>query len=225
MIPSVSIVIPVFGDQKYLIACLDALERNTENVEVVLVDNGTGYPMDADVVIRNEENRGFGVASNQGADVASGNLLVFLNVDTEVQPDWLPPLVAAFDEDGIAIAGPRIIHPDGSLQTSGVRLWHGNGSAGGEEMKGESASRYVDGVTGACMLVRHKVFDELGQFDTDFVNGYEDSALCMSANEAGYRARYVAESTIIHHEHGSGPERWTHAHQNVATMNAKWGNR
>ena len=228
---SVSIVIPLFGPEHFLTACLKAIDANTEGkYETVVVDNGTGYDLNGTpeprVIVRNAENLGFAVASNQGASCSTGELLVMLNVDTEVQPGWLPPLIKAFNDPDVAIAGPRIILPDGSLQTSGIRTWHGGGSAGGEELKDDGPSRDVDGVTGACMMVRKSMFDALGQFDTRFVNGYEDVSLCLSVREAGHRIRYVRESLVVHHESAAGGEdRWKHVHQNIQTMNEVWGNR
>jgi GT2 family glycosyltransferase len=187
--------------------------------------NGEDWDVAADAVVRNTTNLGFGAASNEGASLSHADLICFLNQDTIPQPNWLPPLIAAFDDPQVAIAGPRIVHPAGDLQTSGVRLWHGNGSAGGEEIKQELPTRIVDGVTGACLVIRRSVFNAVGGFDLSFRNGYEDCALCMSVNEAGYVCKYVAESTIVHYESVSGPERWMYAGQNVATMNAIWGNR
>lgn len=230
MSPQVSIVIPLFGEEHYLTACLKALEANTDSdYETIIADNATGYDLSGapnlGAVFRNKENLNFGPACNQGAKIAKSDLVCFLNLDTEVQPGWLPPLMAAFDDPAVAMAGPRIVRPDGSLQTAGgIRTWHGNGSAGGEELKIDGPSCDADGVTGACMMIRKDVFLAMGSFDLDFVNGYEDVSMCLSVREAGHRIRYVAESTIVHHESVS-PGRWTHAHQNVTTMNAKWGNR
>ena len=77
----------------------------------------------------------FGLACNQGADVANGSLLCFLNVDTEVQPGWSPPTITASTIWRLPWRY-RIVHPDGSLQTAGgIRTWHGGGTAGGEELK------------------------------------------------------------------------------------------
>lgn len=221
----VSVIIPVFGPEHFLRACLNALEVNTEGHETILIDNAMGFEMTADAVIRNPLNLGFAKACNEGAHIAHGEYLLFLNVDTEVQPGWLEPLVKAMEDPEVAMCGPRIIHPDGSLQTSGVRTWHGGGSAGGEELKDDSPSRDVDGVTGACMMVRTDVFKQLGMFDTGFYNGYDDVDICLQVREAGYRIRYINESTIVHHESATGPERWAKVHENVAYMNSKWGTR
>jgi GT2 family glycosyltransferase len=133
--------------------------------------------------------------------------------------------MTAFDDPDVAMAGPKIVHPAGDIQTTGIRLWHGGGSAGGEERKDEHPTEDVDGVTGACMAIRRSVFEALGGFDTEFRNGYDDVDLCLSVRATGLRIRYVAESVITHHESASGPERWTWVHDNIALMNAKWGNR
>ena len=191
----VSIVIPVYGAESLLTSCLAALDANTSPSrgilwDVVAIDNATGYDINAETVIRNPENLGFGTACNQGADAATGDLICFLNVDTEVQSGWLTPLISALDDPEVAVAGPRIIHPDGTLQTAGgIRTWHGNGGAGGEELKNDGPSCDADGVTGACLLIRKDVFNAVGQFDTRFINGYEDVALCLAVREAGWRIR------------------------------------
>ena len=64
------------------------------------------------------------------------------------------------------------------------------------------------------------------QFDTRFVNGYEDVSMCLSVREAGHRIRYVRESLVVHHESAAGgAERWKHVDKNIQTMNEIWGNR
>ena len=84
----VSIIIPVFGPERFLTACLSAIASNTIGHELILVDNATRYDMSADVVIRNDANKGFAIACNQGANAATSDILLFLNVDTEVQSGW-----------------------------------------------------------------------------------------------------------------------------------------
>lgn len=221
----VSIVIPAFGPPHFIDACLNSLASDGWQHEVIVVDNGVGYDLpDWVVAIRNEQNEGFAPACNAGGRAASGSLLCFLNCDAVVTPGWLDPLVAAFDDRQVVMAGPKIIHPDGSVQTTGIRTWHGNGSAGGEERKDDHPTEDVDGVTGACVVLRKAIWHQY-PFDEEFRNGYEDVAMCLAIREVGWRIRYVAESTVIHHESVTGPERWQWAGANVELMNKKWGNR
>jgi GT2 family glycosyltransferase len=228
--PAISICIPVFGPEPYLTACLSAIAANTQgDYELRIVDNATGYDIsdapNLQYLKRNLENVGYAVACNEAAKGAASEILCFLNVDCEVQPGWLPPLLAAFNDPQVAMVGPRIIHPGGDLQTAGIRTWHGNGRAGGKEIRRDLPTRDVDGVTGACMMIRRDVFNALGMFDTGFYNGYDDVDLCLVVREAGYTIRYVAESLVVHHESATGPERWVKFSDNIAYMNSKWGNR
>jgi O-antigen biosynthesis protein len=181
--------------------------------------------MSADIVIRNEENLGYAVACNQGAEAASSDVLCMLNMDTEVQRGWLPPLLDAFDESDVAIVGPRILHPAGDLQTAGIFTFHGNGSAWGQEIKEDLSTRDVDGVTGACLLIRKDIYNACGGMNEIFWCGNEDVALCLSVREAGHRIRYIRESVIHHIEGASGSARWVRVHENVALLNQLWGNR
>lgn len=209
---------------------LAALTANTDlPYELVLVDNATGHaiePAPNRVVLRNATNEGFAKASNAGARVSTAPIVVMLNMDTEPQPGWLPPLLAAFNDPQVAMAGPLLTYPDGRVQCAGIRTWHGGGNAGGENRLDLHPSNTDElGVTGACMAMRRSVFLALGGFDEGFVNGYEDVDLCLATKEAGHKVAYVAESVVLHHESVSGPARWSHAHANVAYMNAKWGAR
>lgn len=226
----VSIVIPVFGAESLLTSCLAALEATQDTsqgnlTEIVCVSNGCDYETPGDVVIRNPENLGYAKACNQGVTASSGEYVLLLNNDVEVQPGWLLPLVQAMSDSTVAMCGPKIIHPAGDIQTTGIRTWHGGGSAGGEELKDDSPSRDVDGVTGACMMVRRSVWDELDGMCELFWCGYDDVDLCLRVREASHRIRYVSESTVVHQESASGPARWVRVHENVALMNQRWGSR
>jgi GT2 family glycosyltransferase len=128
VVPTATIIIPHYKSQSLTLACLRAIAETTDvEHEIIIVDNGTGHDLPSRV-IRNETNRGFAIACNQGAAAASGETLVFLNDDTEPPPDWLQPLLAAFTEDRVAAAAPRIINPDGTLQGAGMEIVaHRNG--------------------------------------------------------------------------------------------------
>ena len=228
--PSVALIVPVYGDARYLNELLEALDATMDVPhELVLVDNGTGHPIEERperIIIRNPVNEGFAKASNAGARAATAPIVIMLNVDTVPQSGWIRPLLAAFDDPSVAMAGPKLTYPDGRIQCAGIRTWHGNGSAGGENRHDEHPSNSdEDGVTGACMAIRRSAFEAAGGFDEVFWNGYEDVDLCLAIRAARHRVAYVAESTVRHHESVSGPERWRAAPQNVAYMNGKWGSR
>lgn len=215
----VSIVIPLFNRWDLTADCLAALNRAGGTFELVMVDNGsTDETATQRVAVRCDRNRGFAAACNMGAQYASGDVLVFLNNDTEPQRGWLPPLVAGLDQ--YAVAGARLTYPDGRIQHSGVAVDFTRppgAEAWGLHDDGPTGMR--DAVTGACLAIKRDDFLALGGFDTGYWNGYEDVDLCLKAGGAWY----VAESNVIHHESQSGPERWRAVSENVHRLRAKWG--
>lgn len=203
-----TVIIPHYGDDALLTACLASLDT-----EDVIVWDG------------NEENFGFAGNCNRAAAQATGDVLVFLNNDTIAHPGWLGPLEDALDL--YPIAGSLLLYPDGRIQHSGVSiLRYPNGTLEARNLTYPHPSGEVAAVTGACLAIRRDLFDALGGFDEGFVNGYEDVDLCLRATDAtGMRCWYAAESKLTHLESQSGAERWTHVRQNVDRLNQKWGER
>src|SRR5882724_8317734 len=128
--PLVSIVIPVFDRWDYTARCLRALAANTRDVahEVIVIDNASSdetvraLPRVSGIrTQRNTENLGFARASNQGAALAAGQYLLFLNNDTEPHPGWAAAMVAEVERDpAVAIVGSKLLYPDGTIQHAGV---------------------------------------------------------------------------------------------------------
>jgi hypothetical protein len=167
------------------------------------------------------ENRNFAGGCNAGAEVARGEVLVFLNNDTEVPPGALETLVDQALEPGVAITGPRLLYPNGTLQHAGIAFFdnrelnapmphhvflHHDG-----EMPAVRASYELDCVSAACMAVRASAFHAVGGFDTGFRNGLEGVDLCLRIRVNGGRIVYRGDVVVIHHEgrsRGQGAERW-----------------
>ena len=216
---AVSIVIPLFNRWDLTAQCLTALNRAGGTFELVLVDNGsTDETAGQRVQVRNDRNRGFAAACNQGAQYATGDTLVFLNNDTEPHPGWLAPLLAGLDH--ATVSGAHLLYGDGTTQHSGVSVDFTQPP--GREAWGltdDRPSGYRDAVTGACLAIRRNEFLHLGGFDVGFWNGYEDVDLCLRAG----RCWYAADSHVTHHESQSGPERWSAVSENVYRLRSKWG--
>lgn len=228
--PSVSIIIPIWGPPELTDACLRALCETATDAEVVAVDNTGVYQLPVgvtvDKLLPQTTNIGCTGAKILGVEQSTGEIIIMCDCDTVGQPGWLESLLEAFNDPAVAMAGPRLIYPDGRLQCACVRTWHGNGSAGGENRLDEHASNSdEDGCTGACMAIRRSVYLAVGGIDPLYLNGYDDVSLDLLVKEAGHKIAYRAESVVVHHESSTGPERWHHAHQNVALMNAQWGSR
>lgn len=235
----VSIVIPVFNRAELTEQCLVALAGATHDVtfEVIIVDNastdGTGdllAKLGGDVqVIRNDENRGFAVACNQGARAARGRHVVFLNNDTIPLDGWLTPLVAELDADPtIAVVGSKLLYPDDTIQHAGVvfsreipmpyhAFMHTPGS-----LPVVNRRRELQCVTGACMAVRREVFAELGGFDEGYRNGFEDVDYCLRVRARGGKIVYQPRSTVYHLE-SQTPGRKAHDDENARRLFDRWG--
>ncbi|HEY7946182.1 MAG TPA: glycosyltransferase, partial [Acidimicrobiales bacterium] len=219
--PRVSIVIACFNRAQLTLSCLQSLQATTEPAlyEVILVDNGSS---DATVtlagaqgsrfrVVRNDENTGFGPACNQGAALARGEYILFLNNDTVLLPGWLEPLVGALDEDpALAAVQPKLLYPDGRLNDAGGLVFGGGepwvyGKGSPEpDAPPFSCRRAPDYASGACLLVRREAFVAVGGFDPRYAPAYyEDTDLSFALRAAGWKVLYEPASQVVHVEGGT----------------------
>jgi len=215
--PLCSIVIPVYNKVEYTKQCLKALYKVTPQslFELIIVNNastdGTQQFLkslgDRIRVIHNQENLGFVQACNQGAKISRGKYLVFLNNDTIPQQGWLQHLTDLPErEETIGAVGAKLVYPNGKLQEAGgIVFQDGTGwnyGRGDDPGKLEyNVVREVDYCSGACLLVKKGVFDQLGGFDERYAPAYyEDADLCFSIRRAGYRVLYQPKAEIIHLE-------------------------
>jgi GT2 family glycosyltransferase len=227
-----SVVVVTYGQRAVTERGLDALAAALGDElgrawELVLVDNAS--PDDTPALLQRWSDRAevlllprnldFGGGCNAGAARARGDVLVFLNNDTEVVPGALEALVAQVAEPGVAIAGPRLLFPDGTIQHAGVAFLrnalgvmpqhvfhHQDGM-----LPAARGTYELDCVTGACLVVRRDVFEQLGGFDEGYRNGLEDVDLCLRARVAGHRVVYRGDIAFVHAEgasRGAGSDLW-----------------
>jgi len=217
--PLVSVVLVLYGGGALATRAISALAERTEPCfELIVVDNASpddslsrveGH-VDGAKIIRNDTNRGFGGASNQGAAQARGRYLCFLNSDAIVEPDWLPPLLETIEEPGVGAVVPMFLNEDGTLQEAGSvvdSIGHAH-MVGGEGNPNDFRHRFrreVDFGSAACLLISAGLFLELGGFDELFTPGYyEDTDLCFKLHDRGLRTIYQPRSRVVHVRHGSG---------------------
>lgn len=220
--PLFSIVIVTYGKRAVTERCLETLdaafgERLGDDVELVLVDNASPDDTpdllraweDRAKVILLEENLNYAGGNNVGARAATGEVLVLLNNDTEVTSGALDELAAAALEPGVGIAGCRLLYPDGTIQHGGCAWWSGPDGivrpfhlfryeAG--DLPAACTTFDCDIVTAACITIRRSLFEEFGGFDEAFVNGWEDTDLCVRARLGGQRVVYRGDIAIVHAE-------------------------
>ena len=217
--PVASLVIPVFDQFAHTLACLRALAAHPPATpfEVIVVDDGSrdetadALPRIAGVRYhRRTANGGFIAACNDGASLARGEHLVFLNNDTVPQPGWLEALLGTFDDEpGTGMVGAQLLYPDGRLQEAGgVVFADGSGWNYGKFESPEDPRfaylRDCDYASGAAIAIPRALFAALGGFDTRYAPAYyEDTDLAFAVRAAGHRVVYQPASRVIHVEGGT----------------------
>lgn len=242
--PRASLVIPVYGQFRHTLGCLRALAAHPPQVacEVIVVDDGStdetpdALPQVAGLRYhRRATNGGFIAACNDGASLARGEYVVFLNNDTFPQPGWLDALLRTFDEHpDTGLVGARLLFPDGRLQEAGgvVR------NDGRADNIGRFASpqhplyayvRRVDYCSGAALAICADTFRALGGFHADYKPAYyEDTDLGFRVRERGQHVLVQPAADVVHDEGGTsgtdvrvGPK--AHQVRNQSTLLRHWG--
>jgi glycosyltransferase involved in cell wall biosynthesis/cellulose synthase/poly-beta-1,6-N-acetylglucosamine synthase-like glycosyltransferase len=219
----VSIIIPTKDKVDVLRTCLDSILDKTSypDFEILLIDTGSTDPATHDYyqslasrsnlkLLSDPSPFNFHKVCNLGARHASGDVLVFLNNDTEaLTPSWLDELVGWAERPDVGIVGAKLIRPDGTIQHAGLVIGlagHGSHAFDGapEHTYGPFGSsewyRNFQAVTGACMAMRRQVFEQLNGFDEVYQVGYGDIDLCLRTVDAGYRVVYNPFARLLHHE-------------------------
>lgn len=215
--PTVSIVIPVYNQFEYTYLCLNSILKNSGDkysYEIIIADD---VSTDDTVriqnvaknitVVRNKENLRFLLNCKNAAKEARGKYLLFLNNDTQVQENWLTPLVDLIESaDDIGMVGSKLVYPDGSLQEAGGIIWKdaSGWNYGSKQNAAKPEFNYVkeaDYISGAAIMIRRDLWDEIGGFDERFVPAYyEDTDLAFEVRAHGYRVMYQPLSVVVHFE-------------------------
>ncbi len=219
-IRSVAVVIPSWNSLGLLPRCLDSLRAQEADLELLVVDNGSG---DGSLAYLEREgvphvplsgNTGFAAAVNLGVSrVEAPNVLV-LNADTVLEPGCVGRLLDALEEEkDLGGVQPRLLQLEGETAApggiEGARLYSAGQALSPdgralEEGAGEKQSsrflrpREIFGVCGAACLLRRELFDDLGGYDESYFAFYEDVDLNLRARIAGWRFAYVPEAVVWH---------------------------
>jgi glycosyltransferase involved in cell wall biosynthesis len=210
-----------------------------EDFEVIVVDNGssdethTHCPIVGQNLfgqqfryIRLEKNINFGPACNLGAKKSQGHFLFFLNNDTLVTENWLPPLLNAFDEDkNLGAVGPLLLYPDNTVQHFGVCISPLELVSHLYEYFPQThpvlqKKRKVQVITGAAFLISKSLFFQCDGFYEAYKNGYEDIDLCVQIHRAG-KALLVLPETIIYHYTSQSSGRFDYEKENSSILNKR----
>ena len=214
--PQVSIVIPVYNQFEYTYNCLKSILNNSGEITYeIIIANDCSTDLTTRIsevvknikVITNKENLRFLKNCNNAAKHATGKYILFLNNDTQVQPNWLAPLVELIERDEkIGMVGSKLVYADGKLQEAGGILWK-DGSAwnyGNRRDPEDPEFNYVkeaDYISGAAIMIKADLWNEVGGFDETFAPAYcEDSDLAFEVRKHGYKVMYQPLSLVVHFE-------------------------
>ncbi|SEP89142.1 Glycosyltransferase, GT2 family [Ectothiorhodospira magna] len=229
--PLVSIIIPTRDNPAVLRRCIDALPppSNQSQYEILIMDNGSVTPEARRYldtlptrhphirVLRHDAPFNFSELNNLAVQASRGDLLLFLNDDTEViTPDWLERLGGYAQLPHVGAVGAKLLYPGGhTIQHAGlVNLQAGPGHAflhrpadhPGYFMRNLLEYNWL-AVTGACLMISREKFMRVGGFDETFPIAYNDVELCIRLHEAGLYNLVCPAVSLIHHESVSrGPD-------------------
>lgn len=247
----VSVIIVNWNSKDYLKACIESIQGNTSEIsyELIVIDGGSfdgsgemlskEYPEVS--FIQSEKNVGFAKANNIAFAASRGKNVLFLNPDTEVLGPAVQVLHNSLDSiPGAGIVGARLLNSDRSVQATCVRafptilnqllesdvlrkafprasLW---GAA--PLFSGDTAPSEVDAVSGACLMVRRSVFEEIGSFSEDYFMYSEDIDLCHKAHRFGTKIFYVPTAVAMHHGGGSSSKSSVNTFSSVMMLESRW---
>ena len=223
-LPLVSVVIPTRDRWDLLGPCLDSLRKTdwpTERLEIVVIDNGSTEPLFMKMlektketnfikVVRDDNQFNWSRLNNIAVRESSGELLVFLNNDTELLDEsWLKKLATHALRPGTGAVGCKLLYPDQTVQHGGViagiqgvvghaHLFLQKNEGGYQNLA--NITHEVTAVTGACLCVSRINFEAIGGFNEGFRMAFNDVAFCFALHMYGKRNVYVGDPLFIHHE-------------------------
>jgi len=222
--PLVSIIIPTRDKQALLQTTLDSICARTDyrHYEIIVIDNQSTdatavrylASLPPKVQVHQWSQRfNYSALNNFGVRHARGEQLLFLNNDVEViRPDWLTAMLEHAQRPEVGAVGARLLYGDQRIQHAGVvvginrvaanafRSWPGETIG---NLRLADLTRNTSAVTGACMMVPRRVFEEVGGFDEDLRVVLNDVDLCLKIRDRGYLVVFTPDASLYHYEGSS----------------------
>ena len=222
-----SIIILNYNTKDLTIECLNSFvdqykqELDRAWFEVILVDNAsTDGSLEALKelkitglkIVESKENLGFSKGCNLGAKNATGEYLLFLNSDTEIKDQgFIKMLDYIKKNENVGILGGALKNENGANQSSAGKFYNLLNlflmligfERFGFLRESPRFIKQVDWVSGACLMIKGKVFEKIGRFEKDLFMYGEDMELCFRARKKGFATYFYPEITLFHKERGS----------------------
>ncbi len=220
--PELSIIIISYNTQGITKNCLNSIRKSLLNshlnYEVIVIDN---FSTDSSLemlnqikderlrIVRNNHNEGFGKANNQGARMAQGKYLLFLNSDTVVLDNAIYKLLACLKENGnkVHFLGGKLFNSDMSPQPSCGPFYSLpivfaalflRGDYWGLTRYSPNSLKKVDWVSGACILTKRGYFEQVGGFDEGIHMYMEEIDLLYRARKHDFQTYFCPLAHFIH---------------------------
>ena len=223
----ISAIVVNYNAGELLLRCINSLQACPLDIEIIVVDNSSAdgsldalYDMKDVQVINNLQNRGFAAACNQGITVSHSDNLLFLNPDCSFEPNTLKKLLTQLQSNKqVGMVGGLLTNFDGSEQAGGRRAiptpWRSFVRAFGlyhltkywpnlffdfhlHKQALPSHPIEVEAISGACMLVKREVIDDVGLWDEGYFLHCEDLDWCMRFRQKGWKILFVPDAKISH---------------------------
>ena len=221
--PLVSIIIPNYEHLDDLRRCMESIFSLTsyQNYEIVIVENNSktdeifAYYRELQEkhgvrIVTWEREFNYSAINNYAVRAAKGDVLLFLNNDTKIiSPDWIEQLLQYAQRDDVGAVGAKLYYEDDTIQHGGVILGflgiagHSFSRLSKEDpgyMGRAMVAQNVSAVTAACLMMKKKLFEELGGFDESLEVAFNDIDLCLKIRQAGKLIVYNPYAELYHLE-------------------------
>ncbi len=222
--PLVSIIIPNRDNPMELSACVRSIEEKStyRNYEIIIMENGSVEMQTFDIYsgfrgvdnIRiftwNKPQFNYSQINNDAINLARGEIVLFLNNDIKViSPDWIESMLQHAICENVGCVGAKLYYENNTVQHAGIVI--GLCGIAGHPFRGFSRGSHghkgrlnviqnVSAVTGACLMMRKSVFNEVGGFDERYPLAFNDVDLCMKIRQRDYLVVYTPYSELYHCE-------------------------
>ncbi len=225
--PMISVVIANKDHRKDLERCITSImEKSTyENYEIIVVENGSGEPEIFEYYesLKERENVrvvsfdcgggfNYSAVNNFGVENARGDYILLLNNDTQViTVNWMEELLMYAQREDVGAVGAKLYYENKTIQHAGVVLGLGAHRTAGHSHYGQHRenlgymgrlcyAQNVSAVTGACLLVKKKLFEEAGGLDTGFAISLNDVDFCLKLRQMGLLNVFTPFAELYHFE-------------------------
>ena len=224
--PLVSVLIPNKDNWKELQRCIHSIYEKTsyQNYEILILENNSTEPETFQFYKKLEnmhknlrilywkDKFNYSDINNFGAQHAKGEYLLFLNNDVEIiTPEWMEECLGYCQRDDVGVVGVKLYYPNNTIQHAGIVLGLGADKVAGHILYGTERGHFtyagranstqdISAVTGACMMVKKSVHQEIGGFDSEFAVAFNDVDYCLRVQQAGKLVVLNAFVELYHFE-------------------------